>query len=160
MFFVTDPNTLVAISAGQAVAVDSLLWSDLVASVSKPNERRFRFASDAREFLFGSEIAEIYAMPAEAGLARWQDMSASMRSVLKIFRIGLEVRQHGHMTSLVGHALLDDAPVRIGLQAYKVDVIRGAVESIAPISELVLHERRMCAHLCAPPDRVIRVLNR
>lgn len=54
--------------------------------------------------------------------------------------IGLEVRQHGHMTSLVGHALLGDQPVRIGLQAYKVDVIRGPemFDLFKPRAEAVL----------------------
>ncbi|MEQ1569076.1 MAG: hypothetical protein ABMA64_25795 [Myxococcota bacterium] len=39
--------------------------------------------------------------------------------------MGIEVRQHGHVASLVGHGWIGDTPVRVGMQAFKVAVVRG-----------------------------------
>ncbi|CAN5666452.1 hypothetical protein BH10BDE1_BH10BDE1_15830 [soil metagenome] len=87
------------ISARQSIAADPLLWSELVASISETKApKKFRLAGGAQEALFQAEVDKIVDIDITAAQARarWQDMNASMRVVLRIFRNGLEVSHQLH----------------------------------------------------------------
>ncbi len=82
------------ISPAQAVALDTLLWSELANSVADQRKPRFRFATDQREHLFASELAKLFSADTtpEKAVAHWQDHHASIRTFLRIVRNDMKVR--------------------------------------------------------------------
>lgn len=85
------------ISAQRAVASDQMLWSELAWELKNPTRLSSK-APTARTRLFETELSKIFDPSAktEDAVRRWQDLNASLRVMLRMFRQDIEVR---HMIS-------------------------------------------------------------
>lgn len=81
------------ISAKQAVAADQMLWSELAWAL-KDKSKVSADVPAARTRLFDTEMQKIFDASAKNGEPshRWQDLNASLRVILKMFRNEVEVR--------------------------------------------------------------------
>ncbi len=80
------------VSAKQAVASDQMLWSELAWELKNPAEQTTEIKN--REKLFETELVKIFDASAREGepARRWQDLNASLRVMLRIFRNDVEIR--------------------------------------------------------------------
>lgn len=84
-------------SATQAIAADGLMWSELIAVLYR-DELENRIPSTEREKLFDQELERLFAVDANAITARlrWQDLSGSLRVILRAFYNSSAVRHQLH----------------------------------------------------------------